>query len=91
MAELLRNILVEVGVLIGGMIINFSPYWSKSLFDNATQQQAETDSKLPLDIKERQKYVVRMLMKGGLLFYIIVLIFLVRDIWRLLQVLLLQV
>lgn len=87
MAELLRNILVEVGVLIGGMIINLSPYWNKGLFANATQRQAETDSKIPLDIKERQKYVARMLMKGGLLFYVIVLAFLVRDIWRLLQLL----
>lgn len=88
MMEIGQRIFLEVIALCGGLFLNFSPYWNATLFANATQKQAESDGDMPLDLRARQRYVTRKLVRASLLFYVVGGFFLIRDAIALLRMLL---
>ena len=83
MDETTAHILVEVILLGIGCLSLFSPYWLGSLFITFTEESAKRDKNIPKDPQERRRWFVRMLWRGMWMYFVLVLVFLLRDLWYL--------
>ena len=71
--------------LLGGLFIVFMPYIFSGLYIMLTDEAAKKNSKIPLDPRERIKWIVKSTLRGGWIYFAIVTVLLLYDGWVLLN------
>lgn len=71
--------------LLGGLFIVFSPYIFSWLFITFSDEAAKKNSKIPQDPKKRLNWMMRNVLRGMWLYFVIVIAVLLYDSWILLN------